>query len=121
MKRCARLLLLALCCTLVVRLPAVDAQVAQPKCCCHCSVPGSCGLPGCGGCPGSLPLLREPAPAARLAPAPERRRAQPVRRTRVDFADFLTAARASRRPPFAPALGPPARVPLFKVHCSFLI
>ncbi len=121
MKRLGRFLLLAFCCTLLVRLPAVDARAVHPKCCGHCAAPGSCGLPGCGGGAASLPLAGDPAPMARLAPAPAQRRAQPARRAGIDFSSVFAAAPASLRPPLAPTSGPPARVPLFKAHCSFLI
>jgi hypothetical protein len=119
MKRIAWLLL-ALFCTALVQIQPVRGQSLKAKACDCCHGSGACGMPEC--CPpsafasvalGSEESLRLARPAA-----------QPAQAVRCEQADFYASfvEPAAFRPALSAAAGAaPARVPLFKAHCSFLI
>lgn len=119
MKRIAWLLLAVVCSALVRMQPAELAPCCQCACC-HCKVPGGCGMPCC----------RQGPPAPVLFAAGERassalravRKAQPFRTEAVRFyAPFVESAIRPIALIASAATDPVASGPLFKAHCSFLI
>jgi hypothetical protein len=114
MKRLAWLLLAVLCATLV-QVPRVEGERAPPKCC-HC-----CQLPGCCPPATSVPATARAEEATPVTRAPVLR-ALPASNVADLFFAGLTEPAANR--PGLPASAEaarPARVPLFKAHCCFLI
>jgi hypothetical protein len=114
MKRLAWLLLGFLC-TALVQVTRVEGQPATPKCC-HC-----CQLPGC-----CLPVAGVPATARAEEPAQAAQ--APVLRAlpaSLGVAQFYAGwvEPAAIRPVLSASAeaAHPARVPLFKAHCCFLI
>jgi hypothetical protein len=123
MRRVAWFLLAVLCTSFVEVQPFELLNSCHCVCCqcCHCKVPGACGMPCCGA----------PAPACQTLAAEEtagirgvalRPAAQPRQLSCVLFvargAELAEASCALAPSAFAT---PAARVPLFKAHCSFLI
>jgi hypothetical protein len=119
MKRLAWLFL-AVFCAAMVQVQPVRGLPVKVKACNCCQVPGTCGMPDC--CPpsafastvlGSEESVRLALPASRTVAA--------IRDASVVFyAAFVEPAIIP--PALSAALAAaPARVPLFKAHCSFLI
>ena len=119
MKRIAWLLLAVLC-TMLVQVRALEPLKQRACGRCHCAQHGACGMPDCG----------QPVCAASQAPAasePNRSLAAEERRDHV-VSDapsfFFTPACRAILPSRLPAGsddGPAARLPLFRAHCSLLI
>ncbi|HVU25746.1 MAG TPA: hypothetical protein VHE13_16565 [Opitutus sp.] len=119
MKRLAWLLLAAFSLALAQVPPVAPVAHAPPKPCCGCE--GKCGMPACPApvtAPSSVFDTARPLTVARPQAA---RDAAVVRRVRTKFfVSFLPPA----VPPAGlsvPVAAPPASVPLFEAHCSFLI
>jgi hypothetical protein len=112
-------LLLAVFCSALVRVQPVEFAPCSRCACCHCKIPGDCGMP----------CSRAPAPASAMFAAEQSslvarpavgkaRRAQPLAvRFYASFVEPVTQRVALMAPASAV---PAARVPLFKAHCSFL-
>jgi hypothetical protein len=118
MKRIAWLLL-AVVCTSFVQVQPIEPVKAQACRCCHCKIPGSCGMPGCGQPTASTSrTITEPA---RIAAA-RGRRAGGLRVSQAGLAAApFRMARARLPLPAAEFAALAAGVPLFKAHCSFLL
>ncbi|HWA86744.1 MAG TPA: hypothetical protein VG710_11005 [Opitutus sp.] len=108
-------------CLAVAQVPPVGAVVvhAKAKPCCPCE--GKCGMPACpvpAAAPQSAFDTARPLTVAR--PQVGRNAVAPRRADRKFFASFVPPAVAPVDPS-APLAVPPASVPLFRAHCSFLI
>jgi hypothetical protein len=122
MKRIAWLLI-AVFCTALVRVQPVDlAQGTQCACrCCHCKIPGDCGMP-CNRAPTPAPLMFAAEKAARLAQPAVRRSLPPPRVSEEKFyAPYVEKVIPSIALNASALTAPAAGAPLFKAHCSFLI
>jgi hypothetical protein len=123
MKRLVWLLLAVLAPVLVQVQPVTLAAPAHHACCCRCGdCNGSCGMPGCLPPPASSSALPVSAQPAKLAAVELRRVGQPVARAcEKFFAAFVASAvvPVALRSPARIAV--PARVPLFRAHCSLLV
>ncbi len=121
MKRLVWLLIAVVCTALAQVQPVVSPLTQDEACCCTGEAAGACGMPDCApapaapSCAQSLPTVAaQRAEARKPAPAPHALR-------ECYFSRFES------RPAKSPAAGvslrgtPAASVPLFKVHCSFLI
>ena len=119
MKRIAWILLAAICSAFVRVQPVELAQCGQCVCC-HCKVPGACGMP-CTQTPTPAPLLFAAEPGALLA-HPASRGAQLARASGVKFFESFVGSTTEKVASVAsaPAVRA-ASVPLFRAHCSFLI
>jgi hypothetical protein len=116
-------LLLAVFCTALMRVQPVDTGQRCPCICCHCKNPGDCGMP-CdrSPTPTPAPLMFAAEQAARVARPSLRQKDSPARLVGEKFfAPFVESATSSVAFSAAAVLAPPANVPLFKAHCSFLI
>ena len=116
-------LLLAVLGTALVQVPPVAWAAAQPhrQCCC-CDGDGSCGMPGCLPPVSSAPARPTLDQTARVAGMEICRVAQPVQRVgRIFLAAFVEPAVIASPARSSSRMTPPASVPLFKAHCSFLI
>jgi hypothetical protein len=119
MKRLAWLLLAVFCLAVAQVQPVEAVAQAKPKDCCDCS--GHCRMPAC-----PAPAAAQPSPFEAARPLTVAR-PQPSREavaTRCDHRKFFLsllppAARPASDP--APVVAPPASVPLFEAHCSYLI
>jgi hypothetical protein len=121
MRRLAAIFLTFWTCVLVPTLPLAAAASEQPAACDCCNT-GNCCNRDCAPPPAAAPILCTLDQPARLAPAGIRRAAKPVRRINAKF--FALFVEPAATPPALPASAlatPAASVPLFKVHCSFLI
>jgi hypothetical protein len=120
-KRLVWLLLLAFSAATAQVQPVDVRLVPQEKCGC-CEEKGDCGMPDCG-----LPPVATPQPVLQLAGSVQVLRLaakQVAPSPRILGEKFYVRYLARAR--VAPvrierALAPPAGVPLFKEHCSFLI
>jgi hypothetical protein len=119
MKRIAWLLLAVFCSAFVEQQPVEWAQCSRCACC-HCKVPGDCGMP----------CSRAPAPAAAMPAAPEHALAAlPAARIRQPappaaakfYASFVELTTLPVALVASASAGPAASGPLYKAHCSFLI
>jgi len=119
MKRLAWLLL-AVFCTALGQVQRLEPVVPQKRACCECD--GRCGMPGC-----ALPVPHSPSAfvaewAVVLARPASTRANRTVRKSVEKF--YASVAIPGVQPVAWSApipLAPAASVPLFKVHCSFLI
>jgi len=119
MKRIAWILI-AVFCTAFVRVPRVDLSPCVCCACCHCKVPGACGMP-CSRTPG-------PAQATFVSERSTSVSRPVAQKARLGLpSDFKFYARYEGRPTdlvafvaIAAAM-PAGSVPLFKAHCSFLV
>ncbi|HET7536452.1 MAG TPA: hypothetical protein VFJ90_08365 [Candidatus Didemnitutus sp.] len=121
MKRLAWLFLIVFG-TALAQVQPVELPVAPEKTCDCCDQPGACGMPDCSLPPAAIPAaftaepsiitVAQPAAANEIAPAKaipsQFWAAIPLPTKRVAF-------------PVSPGSAPPASVPLFKAHCTFLI
>ncbi len=120
MKRIAWVLLAVLC-PAIVRVQPVE--LAQCKACasCHCKVPGECGMP-CGQSSAPAPIMFASAQSARVTKVAGSQNLPDARLAERKFyaacvpPPAVLVARGATAP-----MAPPAGVPLFKAHCSFLI
>lgn len=120
MKRVAWLLL-AVFCPALVQVQPVQIQQTTCSCCCHCKVPGECGMP-CSRVPVPAPLSFASERATPLtAPARERQSRSEQRTELRFFSVFVESMTEIGAIGMAPPPASPARVALFKAHCSFLI
>jgi hypothetical protein len=120
MKRLAWLVL-ALCCTAFLRVQPVESAQSCACACCHCKVPGDCGMP-CGRVPAPAPVMFAAAEQATAAQPARRLVVGSVRRDREKFyAPFVEAATSLVALNSTALLAPAVCVPFFKAHCSFLI
>jgi hypothetical protein len=114
-------LLLAVFCTAVVRVQPVE--VAQSKCCacCHCKVPGDCGMP-CNRAPAPAPSVFAAERSQGIAQPASLGKIQSARlaaeKFYSPFVETATSSLALNRPALIP---PSAAVPLYKAHCGFLV
>jgi hypothetical protein len=116
-KRITWLLLIAFS-AVMAQVQPVDVHVSLVKKCSCCEQPGDCGMPDCGLPPVASQRALPVAEASSTLRAAERVAPQAHKAEVRLFAQAL--ARASLTPTrLTPAV--PARVPLFKEHCSFLI
>lgn len=121
MRRLLAVILTLATCAFAQVQPVVLADAPHPACCC-CDHPGACGMPNCLPPPVSstaLVSLDRPAPAVT---AEVRRVAKSSRRIGEKFfAAFVEPAAVSVATRSPTRVMPPASVPLFKAHCSFLV
>lgn len=123
MKRAAWFLL-AIACSAFVRVQPVE--LLNPfHCiycgCCHCKIPGACGMP-CRGAPAPACQALSTEQTAGFRGGALRSSAQPLQLsgTRFHAPGSEMAEVFSALTPSA-LVAPAACVPLFKAHCSFLI
>ena len=121
MKRFVWLVLFAFCTAVAQVQPVQPVTQVQDACDCCADGANACGMPDCATVPS--------------APAPGATAASPTIGLRVEADSVLPKSRSFRDKFFAqfvsrPALpaklaprlvAPPASVPMFKAHCSFLI
>ncbi len=115
-------LFLAVFCTALAQVQPVTLPGADTDACSCCDVPGSCDMPDCAP-PASAPSLPTLAQAATTTARAELRRAAKPSRASVEKF-YFTFVKSSPRPivRFTPdRMEPPASVPLFATHCSYLI
>ncbi len=115
-------ILLAVVGTAFAQVQPVPVQVLSHHAChcCNCHCGGACGMPGCLPPAPARTQLTATQPAS-VTVAAARHVAGPIRTAEKFFATFVEPAAvfaASRAPE---RVSPPARVPLFAAHCSFLI
>ena len=121
MKRLVWLLLAVVGTAFAQVQPVTFLTLSHPAChCCKCNCGGSCGMPGClPPAPArTLPAANQPAGIVVVQAG---QMAEPARTGEKFFAAFVEPAAvfaASRAPEW---VTPPASVPLFAAHCSFLI
>jgi len=120
MKRFVWLVLFAFC-TALAQVQPVELPAKKHEVCGCCEKPGACGMPDCAPLPvASQPVFMAMTPAGQHAKA--RRLAPATCAKRENF-----HARFDSRLAVTPAiLAPlvtvlPASVPLFRIHCSYLI
>ncbi len=114
-------ILLALACCALAQLPVAWPAAPHRTCCC-CGDDGACGMPACPAPPVSTRNLPASIQTVTVAATEARQAVAPARRDVVKFFAAFVASPANPAP--TPALGrmtPPASVPRFKAHCSFLI
>jgi hypothetical protein len=118
MKRVAWLLLAVFCAALLQVQPVL---IQQTTCACRCKVPGACGMP-CSRIPIPAPLsfAADRATPAN-APAKGRESKSEQRLERRFFSVFVESLTELGAIGVSAPSAAPARVPLFKAHCSFLI
>jgi hypothetical protein len=118
MKRFVWLLLIAFCSALAQVQP-VDAPVANPQEDCGCceNQANACGMPDCVAQPVAGQPAVGPVAAGQQAEAPRLARAK---RDHF-FVQFLPRPALTPAAKMSVPTTPPARAPLFKAHCSFLI
>ena len=114
--------ILALACGLFAQVQPVGALEGSHRSCCCGDLDGSCGMPDCLPPPAAstvLTTLDRPAPAAAVAV----RRAAPCARAPGEkfFASFMAPAADSAAARGAARMTPPASVPRFTAHCSWLL
>ncbi|HWA08754.1 MAG TPA: hypothetical protein VG838_04720 [Opitutaceae bacterium] len=117
MRRVAAIFLLFWTCVLGPALPLAAAHEAPARCDC-CPPNGcdhDCALPPAG------PAVCTMEVSAQVSPAAVRRVARVVRRRDEVFAVSSGMFAAQRVLPATRSNPPPAGVPRFKAHCSFLI
>lgn len=110
---------LAAFCSAFVRVQPVELAPNCHCACCHCKVPGACGMP----------CSRAPATASVMVAAQERnsvavpavRGAQPSGPAGKFYASFVEPATVRLLFPASAQAARAAHVPLFKAQCSFLI
>jgi hypothetical protein len=120
MKRIAWLLI-AVFCTAFVRVQPVELSQCSQCVCCHCKVPGACGMP-CSRCPAQASAVLSAGQSIKIAQVAVRRSALPARLTGISFYAPCVEPAAFSVALSAPAsMATPTAVPLFKAHCSFLI
>lgn len=111
---------LAVFCTALAQVQPVTLEPTHRKCCC-CEGDGSCGMPDCvpPAVARSLPTASRPAGVSltttRQATATARRGEEKF------FAGFVEATAVPAAPRAPDRVTPAASVPLFAVHCSYLI
>lgn len=109
--------------TALAQVSPVDVRLNPGEVCSCCDRPGACDMPDCVPTPISTQLLLQTAGPAQSIRAAAKRAAPAPRLVReVFYGQFLP------RVSVAPTLSvsddlvvPPARVPLFRAHCSWLI
>jgi hypothetical protein len=111
-------ILLAVICSAFARVQPVDIAQCGQCACCHCKVPGDCGMP-CSRTPAPAMFAVEPGA---LVPRPATREAKGVKAPKAGFFASFVESATDRVAPIAtvPAVHA-AGVPLFRAHCSFLI
>lgn len=121
MKRLVWLLLAAFCTAIAQVQPADLPPTKAAHCDCCPDDADACGMPDCGlppVAPTSGLVLQTPAPSSRAVAKQENR----APRFALDFLRVAAVTRATAfRPMRAPTAPPPASVPRFQAHCSFLI
>jgi hypothetical protein len=120
MKRIAWILIAVFCSVLVRVQPAETLQCAACSCC-HCKLPGDCGMP-CGRASATAPVMFAATQSVRVTKEAGRRDELPGRLAERKFYSPYVASAADTAAISLPApMAAPADVPLFKAHCSFLI
>jgi hypothetical protein len=122
MRRLLAVILTLATCAFAQVQPLVLADAMRHPTCGCCSGDGACGMPDCLPPPVTTRTVPVAVQTVRITLAAATRVAAPVRRTGEKF--FMTFL----EPPTTPVtvrgsdrITPPASVPLFKAHCSFLI
>jgi hypothetical protein len=108
--------------TALAQVSPVDVRLHPGEACSCCDRPGACDMPDCLPTPVSTqPVCQvaNPSIAARVAV----RRAAPAPRVvrEVFYVQFLPSVSVAPAVPARLAVAPPASVPLFQEHCSWLI
>jgi hypothetical protein len=120
MKRIAWILI-AVFCPLLVRVQPVETLQCAPCACCHCKLPGDCGMP-CGRAYAPAPIMFAATQSARVTKDAARNNELPARLAEGRFyAPYVASAAVSVAFIVPTPIATPAGVPLFKAHCSFLI
>jgi hypothetical protein len=121
MKRMAWLLL-AVCCTALVRVQPVEPLACCQSSCCHNKLPGSCGMPCGQPAPTPAPMMFAAESPARISkPAPKRDSSEGRLSEQKFYLPFIEIAAPSVALDAPASLAPAAPVPLFRAHCSVLI
>lgn len=121
MKRLAWLFL-AVFCAALAQVQRVELPVAPASACDCCENAGDCGMPECGLPPAAVPatfaIERSTVTVARPAAANE---IAPAKAIPSHFWVATPPPVVRTMIPDSGGTAPPAGVPLFKVHCTFLI
>jgi hypothetical protein len=121
MQRFLALLLTLVACAYAPAQLGVRPEAPRIACSC-CDGEGSCGMPGCLPPPAASSTPSLATPPAQIAQLQVRRLATPARRIGEKFYSAFVPSPAVLAAPRAPlTVTPPAGVPLFKAHCSFLV
>ncbi|HWA28681.1 MAG TPA: hypothetical protein VG734_23730 [Lacunisphaera sp.] len=120
MKRLTWLLILAVC-TALAQVQPVNVAMAPAEPCCCGDQGGACGMPDCGPVP-TAPQCGATLPVATVQRA-EAKRLRPAPRSGIVYFVVRSDSRLAMLPVrcVSRAGTPVVRVPLFAVHCSFLI
>src|SRR5580658_8582188 len=113
-------LLIAIFCTAFVRVQPVESAQCNRCVCCHCKVPGDCGMP-CGRAPSPAPAMSA-AEEGTLVAQPAVRKVRIAQPAAVRF--YVSFVEPATHPVALIASASAVRAgsgPLFKAHCSFLI
>jgi hypothetical protein len=120
MKRVAWILI-AVFCTVLARVQPVEKLQCTACSCCHCKLPGDCGMP-CGRTSAPAPVVFAATQSLRVTKEAARRVELPGRLAeRKFYAPYVASAADSAAISVPAPIAAPAEVPLFKAHCSFLI
>jgi len=112
---------MAVVCAAFVQVQPVVLSDSCQCACCHCKVPGACGIPGCRTPTPESPMVAAAHPAG-LGRGAARPLAQPGQPFSASFIASRIGSDAALSALVPSALAvPAAHVPLFKAHCSFLI
>jgi hypothetical protein len=115
-------ILLAVCCTAFAQLPALGLLAPSAEKCGCCETPGTCGRSECAVPPSPATTASATEPTVLVASVAVRRvLAGEHSRSPKFFAAFVAPTRESVLLRARIAETPPAREPLFKAHCSFLL
>jgi hypothetical protein len=112
-------LLASLLCTVFVQVQPVDTA-RSCQCCCHCKVPGACGMP-CSAAPTPAPSIFTAEQPARVSRPAGLWKIQAARPAAVKFFARYVEPAAPVAPRAPDLLASAADVPLFMAHCCFLI
>ena len=121
MKRLVWLLLFAFG-TALAQVSPVDVRLTPGEACSCCDRPGACDMPDCVPTPVSTqPVLQTANPSVAARGATRRAAPSPRVVREVFYAQFLPRVSVAPAMPARLAVAPPASVPLFQEHCSWLI
>jgi hypothetical protein len=108
--------------TALAQVSPVDVRLNPGETCSCCDRPGACDMPDCLPTPVSTQLLLQTAsPAQTIRVAAKRTTPAPHQAREVFYVQFLPRVSVAPALPVCLAVAPPASVPLFQEHCSWLI
>lgn len=108
--------------TALAQVSPVDVRVNPGETCSCCDRPGACDMPDCVPAPVSTQLVLQTAGATQTIRIAAKRAVPAPRQAReVFYVQFLPRVSPAPAVPARLAVAPPASVPLFQEHCSWLI